>query len=130
MTLKTVGVLAIAASTLIATILSMTVDMEGYELGALFNLFIPCFLGIIAILVYLIAYWLIKSKEIRVMTILLFCYYLLYVGLSFQLNKEHLPYPFLKKKYPRISFYKTDTGAYIDGCSVKKDFVLRSFFSL
>ena len=47
MTLKAIGIVAIILSTIVATVLSMTVNMEGYELGALFNLFLPAFVGIL-----------------------------------------------------------------------------------
>ena len=94
MTLKGIGICAIILSTIIALILSMTADMHGAELGALFNLILPPFVGLIAIIIYLLINWLAKDRNIKIVMLVICCGYLIYIGLVFQFRKGYLPFPF------------------------------------
>ncbi len=94
MKLRSTGPLAILISTIVASILSMTVDMTGYELGAIFNLVIPPFVGALAIILYLLTDWLSKSKEVKILVLVSCCIYVLYVGFFFHYNDGYLPFPF------------------------------------
>ncbi len=94
MNLRSIGLLAIIVFTIAATILSTSVNMEGYELGAMFNLILPGFIGIIAIIFFLLTYWLSKRKEVRIAVLIICCGYLLYVGLFFKIKSGYLPFPF------------------------------------
>lgn len=94
MKLRTIGIYAIVLSTFIAFILAMTADLDRLELGALFNLILPPFVGVIAIIIHLLVFWLSKNKKVQIFTIVILCMYLLYVGLILQFKEGYLPFPF------------------------------------
>ena len=94
MKLRTIGIYAIVLSTFIAFILAMTADLDRLELGALFNLILPPFVGVIAIIIHFFVFWLSKNKKFQIFTIVILCMYLLYVGLILQFKEGYPPFPF------------------------------------
>jgi hypothetical protein len=94
MTSKIAGILILVFFMLVAWILSMTANMEGAELGALFNLILPPFFGVISLLLYLLVCSVTKDNLPRIFVIIASSLYLLYVGLNFKLNPGNLPIPF------------------------------------
>ena len=72
----------------------MTENMESAGLGGMFNLVLPPFIGLISIITYLFICWITNDKVFRILAIISFCLYLLYVGLIFQLRPGYLPFPF------------------------------------
>jgi hypothetical protein len=94
MTLKTIGVYAIIFSMIISSALSMTVNMEGAELGALFNLVLPPLTGLVALFLYFFINWLSKDRIVGIITIILCCLYLIYMGIVFHFQEGYLPFPF------------------------------------
>lgn len=77
-----------------ASILSVTADMEGMELGALFNLVIPPMVGAISLIILFLVWWLTKSKIYRILTVVVCSLYLLYVGYIFHYFPGYMPFPF------------------------------------
>src|SRR5688572_7784927 len=59
------GVMIIVAATLASFILANAIDMSGYELGALINMFWPPILGVACILVYIVTAWITKNNRAR-----------------------------------------------------------------
>jgi cobalamin synthase len=94
MTIRRLGIFVLLFFTIIAWILSMTANMDGAELGAIFNLIFPPFVGLISGIIFLLICWLAKGKAIRIFALSACCLYLLYVGLIFQLRPGYLPFPF------------------------------------
>lgn len=94
MTLKTVGILILVLSTLVSWVMSMTANMEGAELGALYNLIVPPFAGVILVLFYLLICWSSSERFLRILVVVLSSLYLLYVGSTFRFNPGFLPIPF------------------------------------
>ena len=72
----------------------MTANMDGAELGAMFNLVLPPFMGLISVIIFLLVCWLTNDKTPRIFAIIACCLYLLYMGLIFQLRPGYLPFPF------------------------------------
>jgi hypothetical protein len=71
MTLKGYGILAIIASIIISVTMATSVNMDSYELGAVFNLFIPPFIGLISIILFLVISWITKDPSKRIISIVL-----------------------------------------------------------
>lgn len=94
MTLRSFGILALLFFTLIAWVLSMTVNMEGVGLGGLYNIILPPFVGLISLIIYLLVCWLTNDKAARIFALIACCLYLVYIGLTFRLNPGNLPIPF------------------------------------
>jgi ABC-type xylose transport system permease subunit len=85
------GIWAILASGFVSCILAVTIDMSHYELGALVNCFWPAIVTVLAAVLFRVLCWLIPHKKIRLITVIVLCAYLLYVGLAFHLEKEYWP---------------------------------------
>ena len=64
--------------------------MTGYELGGLFNLFLPPLIGGIALIVFLLVCWISKERIIRLIALILLCCYCIYVGLAFHMDRDYL----------------------------------------
>jgi hypothetical protein len=88
------GILIILFSTMIALSLSMSSDMEGAGLGGLYNLILAPFVGTVSLIIFLLVSWITKNKKPRIFTIIACCLYLIYIGVSFQVNPGYLPIPF------------------------------------
>ncbi len=85
------GIALIIVAGFISVVLANSVDMSGYELGGMFNLAIPPFLTLSAILVFSIVCWLFKQNNIRMIFLIVLCLYILYTGIAFHLEKESWP---------------------------------------
>jgi cyanate permease len=94
MTTRKFGIFILLFFTVIAWMLSMTANMDGAELGALFNLILPPFAGLISIIIFLLVCWLSNDNAPRIVAIIVCCLYLLYMGLIFKLRPGYLPFPF------------------------------------
>jgi hypothetical protein len=94
MTIRNVGIFILLFFTTLAWILSMTANMDGAELGAMFNLVLPPLAGSISVFIFLVVCWLTKDKTRRIIAITVLCLYLIYMGLVFQFNPDYLPFPF------------------------------------
>jgi hypothetical protein len=88
---RLLGILLILLSTLISFILSVTVDMSHYELGALVNYFWPPIVGLMTLILFLIVTWITKNHTYRIIALVICCSYNLYVGLALHLEKEYWP---------------------------------------
>ena len=93
MTIRKFGIFIILFFTIVAWILSMTAKMDGAELGAVFNLVLPPFMGLISVIIFLLVCWITNDKILRIFAMIACCLYLLYMGLIFQLRPGYLPFP-------------------------------------
>lgn len=80
---RTKGVFIIAISTLISIVLSNTVDITNYELGALYNWFWPPISGFTVGIIFLLISFLTKKSYIRLTALVIGCSYLIYIGIAF-----------------------------------------------
>lgn len=85
------AIMILIASVFVSFALAISVDMSGYELGALINLFWPLFIGLISLILLLLCLWLIKNQKITVIIIIILALYNIYVGLALHLEKEYWP---------------------------------------
>lgn len=85
------GLVSILIAGIISIVLAMSVDMTGYEMGALFNLYIPPFVMTLSIIIFLFTCRLSKNDWIRFLILASLCFYLLYVGTAFYKEKEVWP---------------------------------------
>lgn len=86
------GAITLICATITSFIISVTVDMTGFELGALFNYFLPPIIGLLTIIIYLITCWISKNVTVRIIVCLILFLYNLYAGV--QLRKTYVPFPF------------------------------------
>jgi hypothetical protein len=93
MSIRKFGIFILLIFTLVAWLLSMTANMDGAELGAMFNLVLPPFMGLISVIIFQLVCWLTNEKTPRIFAIIAGCLYLLYIGLIFQLRRGYLPFP-------------------------------------
>lgn len=85
------GLIYLLLTGFISTILSISIDMTGYELGALINYFWPGFLTIAAIVVFGILCLITKKVTVRLWTLNILCAYLIYVGTALHFGKDYWP---------------------------------------
>lgn len=85
------GIMFIIASAFISLLLSISVDMNSKELGALVHFIWPPVLGIVAIIVYLLICWIFKSYQPRLIVLIVLCLYLIYVGAALHFEKDYWP---------------------------------------
>lgn len=85
------GLLCLLLTGFISTILSISVDMTGYELGALINYFWPGFLTLVTIVSFGICCLTIKNVMVRLWTLIVLCTYLLYVGIALHFERDYWP---------------------------------------
>ncbi len=57
--------------------------MTGYELGALFNFFIPSLVGLVSLIILLLVFSFSNDKTGRIATVIILCLIILMVGRSF-----------------------------------------------
>ena len=86
------GIGLLVCSAFISFLIAVTVDMATFELGALFNYFLPPVIGLITLIIYLLVCWVSKNNNIRIIVLLLLCVYNIYAG--FQLRYTYMPFPF------------------------------------
>jgi hypothetical protein len=86
------SVLLIFASILISWALAITVDLNNYELGAVFNLFLPPIIGVFTILFFLVFNAIFKHWKIQRIIIIVCCLINIYVGLVFHFEFGYLPF--------------------------------------
>ena len=85
------GLLILLFAGFISTILSISIDMSGLELGALINYFWPGFLTIVLIATFGILCLITKKVVVRLWTLIILCAYLIYVGAALHLGKDYWP---------------------------------------
>lgn len=85
------GFLYLLLSGFISTILSISIDMTGYELGALINYFWPGFLTIVSIVAFWILCLITEKIAVRLWTLIILCAYLIYVGAALHFDKDYWP---------------------------------------
>jgi hypothetical protein len=85
------GVPFLLLSGCISTILSISIDMTGLELGALINYFWPGFLTIALIVAFGILCLITKKVVVRFWTLIILCAYLIYVGIALHFDKDYWP---------------------------------------
>jgi hypothetical protein len=83
MSFRLLGTVLIILFTILSSILSTSVDMSGYELGAMFNLVIPPMAGIGSLILFLVISWISKNKTVWIITLIILCWYNLSVGIAF-----------------------------------------------
>ena len=88
---RAIGALWLILSGFISYVLSTTVDMSGYELGALVNYFLPPVLGVFTILVFLILSFVIRNLTYLKVLLVVLCLYNVYVGFALHFEKEGWP---------------------------------------
>ncbi len=86
-----IGVLWLLLAGFISYVLSTTVDMAGYELGALINYFLPPVLGVFTILVFVILSFIIRNLTYLKVLLVILCLYNVYVGFALHFDKEGWP---------------------------------------
>ncbi len=92
MNFKILASIIIVCSAILSFIISVTVDMSTFELGALYNYFLPPIIGIITLIIFLIVCWISKNSTLRIIVLIFLCLYNIYAG--FQLRYTYLPFPF------------------------------------
>ena len=85
------GFLYLLMSGFISTFLSNSIDTSLYELGALINWFWPGFLTIASIVVFGILCLITKSVTARLLTLIILCVYIIYVGIALHFEKDYWP---------------------------------------
>jgi hypothetical protein len=85
------GFLFLLLSGFISTILSISIDMTGLELGALINYFWPGFLTIALVVAFRILCLITKKVVVRLWTLVILCAYLIYVGTALHFGKDYWP---------------------------------------
>ena len=86
---KCVGFIAI--SILISCIFALSVNLTQYELGALYNMFVPPIIGIGTIILFLIANPIVKSLRAQII-ILIICAINLYTGTVYHFEINLFPF--------------------------------------
>jgi hypothetical protein len=87
-TLFFVGLIAI--STIISWILAVTVDLNKYELGAMFNMFFPPIVGVLSVVIFLLLNF-IKGKKFQIANLIFCCLLNLYTGCIFHFELAWFP---------------------------------------
>lgn len=85
------GIIFLLLATLISWILSVTVDMSHYELGALINIFWPLVSGLGTMLFFVFTSWIFSQKKIRIGILIILCSYLIYIGIALHFEKDYWP---------------------------------------
>jgi hypothetical protein len=85
------GFIYLLLSGFISTILSISIDLTGYELGALINYLWPGFLTIVTIVAFGICCLTFKKVMVRLWTLIVLCTYLIYVGIALHCEKDYWP---------------------------------------
>ena len=85
------GFLYLLLSGFISTILSISIDMSGLELGGLVNYVWPGFLTIASIIAFVIFCLITKKVTVRLWTLIILCAYLIYVGTALHFGKDYWP---------------------------------------
>jgi hypothetical protein len=91
MNMRSLGIVIILLSAFISFILAVTVDMSHYELGALINYIWPPFIGLITTSLFLIVTWITKDSTYRIVAMVVFSLYNLYVGFALHIEKDYWP---------------------------------------
>jgi len=89
--LRLLGIITILISAFISFVLSVTVDMSNYELGALENYIWPPVVGLITTILFLFVTWITKNQTYRIVAIVLLSFYNLYVGFALHIEKDYWP---------------------------------------
>ncbi len=85
------GFLYLLFTGFVSTILSISIDLTGYELGALINYFWPGFLTLLTIIAFGICCLVVRNIKVRLWTLIVLCAYLLYVGIALHFEKDYWP---------------------------------------
>lgn len=82
----------IVGSIVLSWILAVTVNLDKYELGAVFNLFLPPLVGVTTIILFLIFNAIFKNSKIQVPGLVICCLINLYIGVVFHFELSCLPF--------------------------------------
>jgi hypothetical protein len=82
----------ITISIIISWVLATSINLDKYELGAIYNLLLPPLVGIITIMLFLIANALVKNAKKQLMFLAICCLINLYTGILFHFELSNLPF--------------------------------------
>jgi len=82
----------ISLSILISWILSITVNLDKYELGAVYNIFVPPMVGLITIVLFLVPNAISKSPKTQAISLIVCCLINLGVGIIFHFELSEMPF--------------------------------------
>ena len=85
------GIAIIILSAFICFSLAVTTDLNHQELGALINFVWPPVIGILTILLFVFISWIPRNNTIRLIVLILCCFYLIYIGVALHFGRDDLP---------------------------------------